>query len=102
MQKRLECQVFGRVQMVMFRDFVKRTARARGVAGSVMNNPDGSVSIVAEGEEAKLRELLALARRGSMFARVDRVEEKWLALPAATSTAQAVPLGEFKSFDILY
>ncbi|MEK7568864.1 MAG: acylphosphatase [Patescibacteria group bacterium] len=91
MQKRLSCQVFGRVQMVMFRDFVKRAARARGVAGSVKNNIDGSVSIVAEGEEVKLREILALAHRGPMFARVDRVEEKWSA-----------PLGEFKSFDILY
>lgn len=91
MQKRLECKVFGRVQMVMYRDFVKRAARARGVVGTVKNNPDGSVSIVAEGEEAALCELLARAHCGSLFARVDRVEEKW-----------SVPLGEFKSFDILY
>lgn len=91
MQKRLECQVFGRVQMVMFRDFVKRAARARGIAGTVKNNLDGSVSVVAEGEDLVLRELLALIHQGSIFARVDRVEEKWSA-----------PLGEFKSFDILY
>ncbi len=111
MQKRLECQVFGRVQMVMYRDFVKRAARARGVVGTVKNNLDGSVSIVAEGEEKKLCELLARANRGSIFARVDCVEEKWSDLPAATparanyaggSTAQAGPLGEFKTFDILY
>ena len=91
MQKRLECQVFGRVQMVMFRDFVKRYARALGITGTVKNNIDGSVSIVAEGEESVLRELLARANRGSIFARVDCVKEKWSA-----------PLGEFKSFDILY
>lgn len=91
MQKRLECRVFGRVQMVMFRDFVKRAARAWGIVGMVHNEPDGSVSIVAEGEEEKLRELLARANRGSIFSRVDRVEEKWSA-----------PLGEFKTFDILY
>lgn len=91
MQKRLECQVFGRVQMVMFRDFITRKARARGVVGTVQNMPDGSVLIVAEGEEANLQELLALANRGPVFARVDRVEESWKQY-----------LGEFKSFDILY
>ncbi len=91
MQKRLECQVFGRVQMVMFRDFVKRAARARGVVGTVKNNLDGSVSVIAQGEDENLRELLALVHRGPLFARVDRVEEVWSA-----------PLGEFISFDILY
>lgn len=91
MQKRLECQVFGRVQLVMFRDFVQRKARARGLVGTVKNNPDGSVAVVAEGEEAKLRELLDLIHRGPILARVDRVEEKW-----------SEPLGEYRSFDILY
>lgn len=97
MQKRLECEVFGRVQTVMFRDFVQRKARARGVVGTVKNNPDGSVSVVAEGEESKLKELLDLLHRGSVFSRVDRVEERWGDLPV-----QAGPLGEFKSFAILY
>jgi len=91
MQKRLECEVFGRVQLVMFRDFVQRKARARGIVGTVRNNPDGSVSVRAEGDEGKLRELLELIHRGSILARVDRVGEAW-----------AGPLGEFKSFDILY
>ena len=91
MQKRLECQIFGRVQLVMFRDFVTRKARARGVVGTVRNNPDGSVSVIAEGEEMKLRELLVLVRRGPILARVDRVEEKW-----------GEPLGGYKNFDILY
>ncbi|MHB1118329.1 MAG: acylphosphatase [Minisyncoccota bacterium] len=91
MQKRLECEVFGRVQLVMFRDFVCRKARARRLVGTVKNNPDGSVSVRAEGEETKLRELLGLIHRGSILSRVDRVQERFIA-----------PLGEFKSFDILY
>lgn len=91
MQKRLECQVFGRVQMVMFRDFVMRKARARDVVGTVQNKSDGSVSIIAEGEESTLRELLALIHRGPLFARVDQVEESW-----------SEPLGGYKNFDILY
>lgn len=77
--------------MVMFRDFVTRKARARGIVGTVKNNPDGSVSVVAEGTESALRELLALIHHGSFLARVDRVEEAWLA-----------PLESYRSFDILY
>ena len=91
MQKRLECKIFGRVQLVMFRDFVQRKARARGIVGTVKNNPDGSVSVVAQGEESKLRDLLGLVRRGPILAHVERVEESWME-----------PLGEFRSFDILY
>ncbi len=91
MQKRLECQVFGRVQFVMFRDFVCRKGRKLGLTGTVKNNPDGSVSVVAEGDEAKLRELLSLIHRGPILARVDSVTETWFE-----------PLGEFKSFAILY
>ena len=91
MHKRLECQIFGRVQLVMFRDFTKRNARARGLAGSVMNNPDGSVSVVLEGDEAKLREVLVLLGRGPLLARVDRVVETW-----------GVYLGEYQNFDIIY
>ena len=91
MEKRLECQVFGRVQLVMFRDFVTRKARGRGIVGTVKNNPDGSVSVVAQGSEEKLQELLALIHKGSLLSHVDRVNEKWLE-----------PLGKFKFFDILY
>ncbi|HAT68783.1 MAG: hypothetical protein A2481_00855 [Candidatus Yonathbacteria bacterium RIFOXYC2_FULL_47_9] len=91
MQKRLECQIFGRVQLVMFRDFVQRKARARGLVGTVQNNPDGSVLVVAQGEEVKLQELLGLVQRGPILAHVERVDETW-----------REPLGEFRSFDILY
>lgn len=91
MQKRLECNVSGRVQMVMFRDFVTRNARKLGLVGTVQNNPDGSVFAVAEGEEAKLRELLTVIREGSLLSRVDNVTEKW-----------SDRLGGYKNFDILY
>lgn len=91
MMKRLECVITGRVQLVMFRDFVMRKSRARGIVGTVKNNPDGSVSFIAEGEEEKLRELLVLAERGPILARVDTVAPIWGDF-----------LGEFKSFDIVY
>ncbi|KKU80273.1 MAG: Acylphosphatase [Parcubacteria group bacterium GW2011_GWA1_47_8] len=91
MQKCLECTVFGRVQLVMFRDFVMRKARTRGITGTVRNSPDGTVFLCAEGNEEKLRELLALVYRGPLLARVEKVDAVWKDC-----------LGERQSFDILY
>ncbi len=91
MRKRLECKVSGRVQMVMFRDFVQRAATKLGVVGTVRNAREGHVSVVAEGEEEVLKQLLTYVKRGPLFARVDNVEEEW-----------SEPLGGYKTFDILY
>lgn len=91
MQKRLRCNISGRVQMVMFRDFVLRDARKLGVLGTVQNLPDGQVLVVAEGDEEKLKELLDHIKKGPLFARVDSVEAKW-----------SEPLGGYRNFDILY
>lgn len=91
MQKRLTCCVTGRVQLVMFRDFATREARALGINGTVKNNPDGSVSIVAEGDEVVLHAFLELIGKGPILARVDKVRGDW-----------AEPLGGYKNFDILY
>ncbi len=91
MQKRLECFIFGRVQLVMFRDFTQRQARALGLTGTVKNLKAGSVLVVAEGEEDKLDQLLAYLKNGPILAKVERVEEKWL---EATS--------EFSDFKIVF
>jgi len=91
MKKRLECKITGRVQLVMFRDFVQRKASATGLLGTVRNKKDGSVVVVAEGEQGKLEQLLLLLHRGSLLSRVDKVEEKW---GEATS--------EFPDFRIVY
>ena len=58
MKKRLECRITGRVQLVMFRDFTQRKASSLGLFGTVENKKDGSVVVVAEGEESKLEQLL--------------------------------------------
>ncbi len=91
MQKRLECRVSGRVQLVMFRDFTQRKAFGLGLVGTVKNNPDGSVSVVAEGDEEALKKFLVLVHKGSILSRVDDVSEKW-----------SESLGEYKNFAILY
>lgn len=91
MTKRLELLVHGRVQLVMFRDYTKRGARRLGLTGTVRNNPEGTVSVVAEGEEERLLKLIERVRTGSLLSRVDRIDEKWME-----------PSGSFTSFNILY
>ena len=70
---RMEALVRGRVQMVMFRDFVQRRAQKLGLAGWVQNKQDGTVRVVAEGERTAIEQLLARLHTGPLFARVDDV-----------------------------
>ena len=73
----LYARVYGRVQMVMFRDFVCRNARSRNVVGSVRNLPDGSVEVVAQGAKNDLETFILLLKKGPLLAKVERVEVAW-------------------------
>ena len=75
--KEMHCRVSGRVQQVMFRDFVWRRAVALGVPGFVRNERDGTVTVVGQGNEDSLRELERALHTGSLFSRVDSVETTW-------------------------
>jgi acylphosphatase len=66
--------VHGFVQGVYFRDTVRRQAVAKGVAGWVRNNRDGTVEAVFEGEPDAVEQLITLCRDGPRGARVDRVD----------------------------
>lgn len=77
MKKEIKCNVRGRVQGVMFRDFVKRSAKTLGVFGYVKNLPDGSVEILAQGNEESLNKLIEKLHKGSMFSKVQDVEVNW-------------------------
>ena len=64
--------------MVGFRYFVAEQAQALHLTGWVRNGDGGAtVEVVAEGEEARLRELEAALRRGPSHARVDGVNADW-------------------------
>ncbi|MBI5517543.1 MAG: acylphosphatase [Deltaproteobacteria bacterium] len=77
MARQLQCVVRGRVQGVFFRASTQREARRLGLTGWVQNRPDGSVEVLAEGEEDPLKEFLVWLQRGSTAARVDRVDTRW-------------------------
>ncbi len=53
------CRFFGRVQGVGFRYTTAGLARDGGVRGYVKNLPDGSVELVAQGNEGQIQQLLA-------------------------------------------
>ena len=91
MRERLEAVARGRVQLVMYRDFVARKARGLGLSGEVKNLDNGTVCVIAEGPRAQLEELCAWLSRGSLLARVEEVACVWL--PAT---------GEYASFAITY
>ena len=75
--ERLHAVIHGDVQGVGFRWFVVDEARPLGLRGWVRNRPDGSVELTAEGERAKLEQLLSAARRGPRSAEVTDVDVQW-------------------------
>lgn len=75
--KRLTLKILGDVQGVTFRWSAREKARELGVVGYVKNEMDGSVTIVAEGDEAKLKTFLDWCKTGPRWARVDKMEDRW-------------------------
>lgn len=73
----LSLKIFGDVHGVNFRWYTKQAAAKLGIVGWVRNDPDGSVEVLAQGEEDALRKLKEWCEKGPRFARVDRVEEEW-------------------------
>jgi acylphosphatase len=63
----------GRVQGVGFRFFTEELARLEGLAGWIVNRPDGAVEVLLEGESESVRRVEAKLRHGPPRARVDRV-----------------------------
>jgi len=75
--KRVQVIVRGRVQGVYFRAATQREARRLGLTGWVKNRADGSVELIAEGEEDSIKELTSWANHGPSAARVDSVDVRW-------------------------
>ena len=76
MKTRSTVTVRGRVQGVAFRHYTALAAAEFGVAGWVMNLPDGSVQACFEGEEDAVRAMVQWCRRGPELARVDELIEQ--------------------------
>ena len=74
----LSARVYGRVQGVFFRYFVRNEARELGLKGYVRNLASGdAVEVQAEGKKPQLDRLLEQLKAGPPGAWVKRVEVDW-------------------------
>ena len=76
----LHITIFGRVQAVGFRDWMKDEAEKRGLFGWVRNASDGSVEAFIQGEDESLNDLLAFSWEGPDLADVEDVLTQDLSL----------------------
>jgi acylphosphatase len=81
--------ITGLVQGVFFRREITDLARRLNLTGWVRNLPDGRVETIAEGEKARLDELIRYCHTGPAGARVRKVDVEW-----------SDYTGEFRSFKI--
>ena len=88
--QRVEITARGDVQKVGFRDAVQRAARKLGLSGTVQNVEPYDVRIVAEGEEAALKEFVKAIDIRDGPIRVQELDVSW-----------APATGEFQYFKIL-
>jgi len=73
-QVSIAAYVYGRVQGVGFRFATQHQANALNLTGYAKNLDDGSVEVVACGEQAQIDKLLTwLKQGGPQYAKVDRV-----------------------------
>lgn len=86
---RAHIQVRGRVQGVFFRGSACDEAEALGLTGWVRNCADGSVELVAEGEEKLVERFILWCHQGPPAARVTDVE-----------VGRFPATGEFQSFGV--
>ncbi|HEC79493.1 MAG TPA: acylphosphatase [candidate division WOR-3 bacterium] len=81
----------GLVQGVGYRFFTVEQAKRFNIRGYVKNLPDGSVEVIAEGEEKNINDFIEQLKIGPASAQVTDVEVKW----------EDVEFG-FSDFDIRY
>ncbi len=79
-EKEVECVFRGKVQQVGFRRFAQKHAEKMGLVGYAENEEDGSLTVVAQGEEADLLLFIDLLKKGPYFSRIDSCNTQWSTL----------------------
>lgn len=77
MMKQVHLIISGHVQGIFFRASAQSAARKLQVSGFAKNLADGSVEVVAEGEETLLNRFIDWSRKGPPGARVENVSISW-------------------------
>ena len=73
-RKHMHIRVRGKVQGVTYHAAAKKVADSLGVTGYIQNNPDGSVTLEAEGDAYTLHEFLDWCSIGTNKSKVDRID----------------------------
>ncbi|MHA2170988.1 MAG: acylphosphatase [Candidatus Kariarchaeaceae archaeon] len=88
-RKRVELHITGQVQGIFFRVNAKELASSLSIVGWVKNNPDGSVSILAEGPSDLVNDFIDWCKKGPSMAKVKSVD-----------ITEKKPNDEFTKFEI--
>ena len=83
--------VYGSVQGVGFRFFVREIAFSCGVMGWVKNLPDGTVEIHAEGDNEILDDFINKVEKGPTFGYVTELKIDWI-----------IPENKYSGFNISF
>lgn len=70
-------QIKGLVQGVFYRAYIKKRANELGLTGWIKNNPDGTVTVCAEGEKEKLEQFIEYCKTGSNSSKVENINTVW-------------------------
>jgi acylphosphatase len=73
----IQCLVTGKVQGVSYRAYVQDSATELELVGYVRNNPDGTVTVVAQGTPDVLKSFVEYLHEGSLLAVVEGVSVEW-------------------------
>ena len=88
----LSALVQGHVQGVYYRAFTSRAARSLEIKGYVRNMArTGDVEVEAEGERARLEELIKKLKEGPPDSDVEKIDTRWSDYK-----------GQFNAFDVRY
>jgi acylphosphatase len=71
--KQVHLYISGFVQGVGYREFIKREARKIGLKGWVRNLSDRRVEVLAQGDEASLKKLIEISKKGPFLSEVKNV-----------------------------
>lgn len=77
MKKTVHLNLTGQVQGVGLRYSVYNMAMRLNITGYAKNLYDGSVEIVAEGDEENINMLIDYIKNGLRWARVESIAQKW-------------------------
>jgi len=80
MKKAIRIYIFGNVQGIFFRNFIKENADKLKIKGYTRNKDDGSVECWFEGEQEKVAKLIEICKQGpkeAVVKRIDQIEEKF-------------------------